>query len=108
MKCYFFIFVLRNKHHPDLHLWAYSGKRKDQDQAVAEAERKITPQDRANSEGKECVQNHKEPALRMEETYITSEHSYQKPQSFSQDCQSLTDPGSSDDDDAKIGECQRR
>lgn len=36
----------------------------------------------------------------MEETYITSEHSYQKPQSFSQDCQSLTDPGSSDDDDA--------
>ncbi|NP_001405821.1 PHD finger protein 20-like protein 1 isoform 7 [Mus musculus] len=92
--------ILKNKHHPDLHLWAYSGKRKDQDQAVAEAERKITPQDRANSEGKECVQNHKEPALRMEETYITSEHSYQKPQSFSQDCQSLTDPGSSDDDDA--------
>lgn len=36
----------------------------------------------------------------MEGTYITSEHSYQKPQSFSQDCQSLTELGSSDDDDA--------
>ncbi|XP_029325939.1 PHD finger protein 20-like protein 1 isoform X3 [Mus caroli] len=91
--------ILKNKHHPDLHLWAYSGKRKDQDQVVAEAERKVTLQDTANSEGKKYVQNHKEPSLKMEETYITSEHSYQKPQSFSQDCQSLTDPGSSDDDD---------
>nr|BAB15098.1 unnamed protein product [Homo sapiens]BAG54287.1 unnamed protein product [Homo sapiens] len=35
----------------------------------------------------------------MEGTYITSEHSYQKPQSFGQDCKSLADPGSSDDDD---------
>ncbi|XP_031215145.1 PHD finger protein 20-like protein 1 isoform X6 [Mastomys coucha] len=91
--------ILKNKHHPDLHLWAYSGKRKDQDQIVAGAERKVALQDTANSEGKRYVQNHKEPPLKIEETYITSEHSYQKPQSFSQDCQSLTDPGSSDDDD---------
>ncbi|XP_052017730.1 PHD finger protein 20-like protein 1 isoform X7 [Apodemus sylvaticus] len=92
--------ILKNKHHPDLRLWAYSGKRKDQDQVVAGAERKVALQDTANSEGKKYVQNHKEPPLKMEETYITSEHSYQKPQSFSQDCQSLSDPGSSDEDDA--------
>nr|XP_006980375.1 PHD finger protein 20-like protein 1 isoform X2 [Peromyscus maniculatus bairdii] len=92
--------ILKNKHHPDLRLWAYSGKRKDQDQIVAGTEKKLTLQDIANSEGKKYIQNHKEPSLKMEETYITSEHSYQKPQSFSQDCQSLTDPGSSDDDDA--------
>lgn len=91
--------ILKNKHHPDLRLWAYSGKRKDQDQVVAGAERKVILQDTANSEGRKYVQNHKEPPLKMEETYITSEHSYQKPQSFSQDCHSLTDPGSSDDDD---------
>ncbi|XP_032772138.1 PHD finger protein 20-like protein 1 isoform X9 [Rattus rattus] len=91
--------ILKNKHHPDLRLWAYSGKRKEQDQVVAGAERKVILQDTANSEGRKYVQNHKEPPLKMEETYITSEHSYQKPQSFSQDCHSLTDPGSSDDDD---------
>lgn len=94
------VLLLRNKHHPDLHLWACSGKRKDQDQIVAGAEKKLTLQDIANSEGKKYVQNHREPPLKMEGTYITSEHSYQKPQTFTQDCQSLTDPGSSDDDDA--------
>ncbi|XP_038198635.1 PHD finger protein 20-like protein 1 isoform X2 [Arvicola amphibius] len=92
--------ILKNKHHPDLHLWAYSGKRKDQDQIVAGAEKKLTLRDIANSEGKKYVQNHREPPLKMEGTYITSEHSYQKPQTFTQDCQSLIDPGSSDDDDA--------
>lgn len=35
----------------------------------------------------------------MEETYITSEHSYQKPQSFGQDCKAVADPMSSDDED---------
>ncbi|NXQ25406.1 P20L1 protein, partial [Alaudala cheleensis] len=35
----------------------------------------------------------------MEETYITSEHSYQKPQSFSHDYKAVTDPMSSDDED---------
>lgn len=46
--------------------------------------------------------NHKEPPRlpqRMEETYITSEHSYQKPQSFCQDYKSTTDRMSSDDED---------
>ncbi|KAM8937188.1 PHD finger protein 20-like protein 1 isoform 6-T9 [Lycaon pictus] len=95
--------ILKNKHHPDLHLWACSGKRKDQDQGIAGAEKKVAVQDKVNvEEKKHHIQNHKEPPrlpLKMEGTYITSEHSYQKPQSFGQDCKSLADPGSSDDDD---------
>ncbi|XP_077928118.1 PHD finger protein 20-like protein 1 isoform X11 [Halichoerus grypus] len=95
--------ILKNKHHPDLHLWACSGKRKDQDQGIAGVEKKVAVQDTVNVEEKKYhVQNHKEPPrwpLKMEGTYITSEHSYQKPQNFGQDCKALTDPGSSDDDD---------
>ncbi|XP_055287589.1 PHD finger protein 20-like protein 1 isoform X8 [Moschus berezovskii] len=95
--------ILKNKHHPDLRLWACSGKKKDQDQVVAGVEKKITVQNTVNVEEKKYhIQNHKEPPrlpLKMEGTYITSEHSYQKPQSFGPDCKSLTDPGSSDDDD---------
>ncbi|XP_020036076.1 PHD finger protein 20-like protein 1 isoform X5 [Castor canadensis] len=94
--------ILKNKHHPDLHLWSCSGKRKDQDQVIAGVEKKITVRDTVNVEEKKHVQNHKEPPhfpLKIEGTYITSEHSYQKPQSFGQDCKSHVDPGSSDDDD---------
>uniref|UniRef100_A0A8C2NY89 PHD-type domain-containing protein n=2 Tax=Capra hircus TaxID=9925 RepID=A0A8C2NY89_CAPHI len=95
--------ILKNKHHPDLRLWAYSGKKKDQDQVVAGVEKKIMVQNTVNVEEKKYhIQNHKEPPrlpLKMEGTYITSEHSYQKPQSFGPDCKSVADPGSSDDDD---------
>ncbi|XP_075861128.1 PHD finger protein 20-like protein 1 isoform X10 [Microcebus murinus] len=95
--------ILKNKHHPDLHLWACSGKRKDQDQVIAGVEKKITLQDTVNLEEKKYVQNNRKEPLRLplktEGTYITSEHSYQKPQNFGQDCKSLADPGSSDDDD---------
>ncbi|WP_163785706.1 hypothetical protein [Proteus mirabilis] len=44
--------------HPDLHLWACSGKRKDQDQIIAGVEKKIA-QDTVNREEKKYVQNHK-------------------------------------------------
>ncbi|KAM4823236.1 PHD finger protein 20-like protein 1 isoform X10 [Urocitellus parryii] len=94
--------ILKNKHHPDLHLWACSGKLKDHNQRMAGVEKKTTVQDTVNLEEKKYVQNHKEPPrlpLKVEGTYITSEHSYQKPPSFGQDCKSLADPGSSDDDD---------
>ncbi|XP_056679048.1 PHD finger protein 20-like protein 1 isoform X31 [Monodelphis domestica] len=94
--------ILKNKHHPDLHLWACSGKRKDQDQIAVGVEKKMTVQDTINLEERTCsAQNHKEtPSLprKMEGTYITSEHSYQKPQNFGQDCKS-SDPVSSDDED---------
>uniref|UniRef100_A0A8B9TD87 PHD finger protein 20-like protein 1 n=1 Tax=Anas platyrhynchos TaxID=8839 RepID=A0A8B9TD87_ANAPL len=96
--------ILKNKHHPDLHLWAYSGLRKEQEQITLGVEKKIvTLPDAVNLTERTChSQNHKEtPSLpqKMEETYITSEHSYQKPQSFGQDCKAVTDPMSSDDED---------
>lgn len=97
--------ILKNKQHPDLRLWACSGKRKDQEEVTAGAEKKaaavqdaVHPEDR-----KPPAQNHREPPrlpLRVEGTYITSEHSYQKPQSFGQDRAALMDPCSSDEDDA--------
>ncbi|RMC14831.1 hypothetical protein DUI87_07007 [Hirundo rustica rustica] len=96
--------ILKNKHHPDLHLWAYSGMRKEQEQRTGGVEKKlVTLQDAVNPAERTChSQNHKEPPSipqKMEETYITSEHSYQKPQSFSHDYKAVTDPMSSDDED---------
>ncbi|XP_058686803.1 PHD finger protein 20-like protein 1 isoform X3 [Poecile atricapillus] len=96
--------ILKNKHHPDLHLWAYSGMRKEQEQRTVGVEKKlVTLQDAVNPAERTChSQNHKEPPSipqKMEETYITSEHSYQKPQSFSHDYKAVTDPMSSDDED---------
>ncbi|KAM9302941.1 PHD finger protein 20-like protein 1 isoform 7-T7 [Morus bassanus] len=96
--------ILKNKHHPDLHLWAYSGLRKEQEQVTVGVEKKlVTLPDAVNPTERTChSQNHKEPPSipqKMEETYITSEHSYQKPQSFGQDCKAVTEPMSSDDED---------
>ncbi|XP_077045290.1 PHD finger protein 20-like protein 1 isoform X5 [Agelaius phoeniceus] len=96
--------ILKNKHHPDLHLWAYSGMRKEQEQRTVGVEKKlVTLQDAVSPAERTChSQNHKEPPSipqKMEETYITSEHSYQKPQSFSHDYKAVTDPMSSDDED---------
>ncbi|XP_053516821.1 PHD finger protein 20-like protein 1 isoform X3 [Artibeus jamaicensis] len=93
--------ILKNKHHPDLHLWACSGKRKKQDQIIAGAEKKITVPDTVNLEEKKYhVQNHMEARRvppKTEGTYITSEHSYQKPQNCHQDRRPPVGPGSSDD-----------
>uniref|UniRef100_A0A803XRL7 PHD finger protein 20 like 1 n=1 Tax=Meleagris gallopavo TaxID=9103 RepID=A0A803XRL7_MELGA len=96
--------ILKNKHHPDLHLWAYSGKRKEQEQITLGVEKKIVtfPHAVSPTERTYHSQNHKEPPSlpqKMEETYITSEHSYQKPPSFGQDCKAVADPMSSDDED---------
>ncbi|XP_074433967.1 PHD finger protein 20-like protein 1 isoform X8 [Larus michahellis] len=96
--------ILKNKHHPDLHLWAYSGMRKEQEQITVGVEKKlVTLPDAVNPTERTCHgQNHKEPPSipqKMEETYITSEHSYQKPQSFRHDCKAVTDLMSSDDED---------
>lgn len=58
--------ILKNKEHPDLRLWSCPAK------------------PRESSQGKgTCGQNHRGPTNKLgktEETYITSEHSYQKPQ----------------------------
>ncbi|KAL7984060.1 hypothetical protein Chor_002630, partial [Crotalus horridus] len=92
-----------NKHHPDLHLWACTGVRKDHDQITVGIERRVLSVPEAvNPSGRTChSQNHKEPprlAPKMEETYIRSEHSYQKP-SFGHDCKAVFDPTSSSEDD---------
>lgn len=78
--------------------------RKEQEQISLGVEKKIvTLPDTVNLPERTCQsQNHKEPPSlpqKMEETYITSEHSYQKPQNFGQDCKAVTDPVSSDDED---------
>ncbi|KAM8785900.1 PHD finger protein 20-like protein 1 [Rhynchonycteris naso] len=94
--------ILKNKHHPDLHLWACSGKQRDQDQVTSGVEKKVTAQAVARLEEKHPVQSHKAPPhapLKTEGAYITSEHSYQKPQGYGQDCKAHADLGSSDDDD---------
>ncbi|XP_008939939.1 PREDICTED: PHD finger protein 20-like protein 1, partial [Merops nubicus] len=94
--------ILKNKHHPDLRLWAYSGMQKEQ-KTVGVEKKSVTLPDAVNPTERTChSHNHKEPPSipqKMEETYITSEHSYQKPQSFGQDCKAVTDPMSSDDED---------
>ncbi|XP_032078333.1 PHD finger protein 20-like protein 1 isoform X1 [Thamnophis elegans] len=96
--------ILKNKHHPDLHLWACTGVRKDHEQITVGIERRVvTVPEAVNPSGRTChSQNHKEPprlAPKIEETYIRSEHSYQKP-SFGLDCKPVVDPTSSEDDDA--------
>lgn len=66
--CFFNIYFLfqRNKHNPSLHLWARSWVNSDEDQPMGGAPDCIMFQQRVN-------QN------LNPETYITSEHSYQKP-----------------------------
>ncbi|XP_045156090.1 PHD finger protein 20-like protein 1 isoform X3 [Echinops telfairi] len=89
--------ILKNKHHPDLHLWACTGKWKDPDRAIAGVEKSEAGQGRATAEEKPyLVLNHKEsPCVppRVEGTYITSEHSYQKPQPLGLDCRPWAEPG---------------
>ncbi|XP_074842742.1 PHD finger protein 20-like protein 1 isoform X4 [Carettochelys insculpta] len=97
--------ILKNTYHPDLHLWACSGVRKESEQVTLGVEKKkVTLSDTVNPSERTCHnQSHKEPLpslpQKMKETYIISEHSYQKPQSFGQDCRSVTDPVSSDEED---------
>uniref|UniRef100_A0A670JUN7 PHD finger protein 20-like protein 1 n=1 Tax=Podarcis muralis TaxID=64176 RepID=A0A670JUN7_PODMU len=103
--------ILKNKHHPDLHLWACTGVRKDPDQITLGVERRVlaVPDTLNPPERTYHGQNHREPPSlpqKMEETYITSEHSYQKPQSYSQDCKMMTDPISSDDDTSSFEDDQ--
>ncbi|XP_033011772.1 PHD finger protein 20-like protein 1 isoform X2 [Lacerta agilis] len=103
--------ILKNKHHPDLHLWACTGVRKDPGQITLGVERRVlaVPDTINPPERTYHGQNHREPPSlpqKMEETYITSEHSYQKPQSYSQDCKMMTDPISSDDDTSSFEDDQ--
>ncbi|XP_075681826.1 PHD finger protein 20-like protein 1 isoform X2 [Rhinoderma darwinii] len=78
--------ILKNKDHPDLRLWARPTK------------------PRESSQGKgTCGQNHRGPTNKLgktEETYITSEHSYQKPQSSGGENKTPNDTGKSEDNNS--------
>ncbi|XP_069076876.1 PHD finger protein 20-like protein 1 isoform X1 [Pleurodeles waltl] len=96
--------ILKNKQHPDLHLWACPGKYKQHDCVSLGAEKTVVSQDSEvfpdrtphgpSNKETTCL------SQKMEENYITSEHSYQKPQSFSQQHTSVKVQISSEDDDA--------
>ncbi|XP_075437990.1 PHD finger protein 20-like protein 1 isoform X6 [Ascaphus truei] len=93
--------ILKNKEHPDLGLWACPGTQREQDQVNEKI--MLTSQDSIKpSERVTYGQNYKgtpNVLRKMGDTYITSEHSYQKPQSSGHGCKSSNDPASSDDED---------
>ncbi|MEE6523770.1 hypothetical protein FKM82_022805, partial [Ascaphus truei] len=93
--------IPRNKEHPDLGLWACPGTQREQDQVNEKI--MLTSQDSIKpSERVTYGQNYKgtpNVLRKMGDTYITSEHSYQKPQSSGHGCKSSNDPASSDDED---------
>ncbi|KAM8967305.1 PHD finger protein 20-like protein 1 [Pelodytes ibericus] len=71
--------ILKNKEHPDLRLWACPGTQREQDKKVPASCDAVNSSERIPS-----GQNHKgsqSVLQKSDETYITSEHSYQKPQS---------------------------
>ncbi|XP_069778319.1 PHD finger protein 20-like protein 1 isoform X2 [Narcine bancroftii] len=92
--------ILQSRKHPDLHLLAQSCIKSTQDQTAG---KKI----------KECTDSPKQPekvchnqnckgrsklSQKIEGTYITNEHSYQKPQSFSQEQKTTIDQSSEDEE----------
>uniref|UniRef100_M3XKU6 PHD finger protein 20 like 1 n=2 Tax=Latimeria chalumnae TaxID=7897 RepID=M3XKU6_LATCH len=97
--------ILQNKQHPDLRLWAHPGMKVEQDQTTwDEGKRNVAFQDIVHQAERTAeTENHKTEGSvnpKMEETYITSEHSYQKPQGFGQGHKPSTDPATSDDEDS--------
>ncbi|XP_075067569.1 PHD finger protein 20-like protein 1 [Mixophyes fleayi] len=96
--------ILKNKDHPDLRLWAYPSKQWEPGQAN---EKRVVGS--SNERGIFAL-NHKGPATklsRMEETYITSEHSYQKPQSSGHGGKTSNDSGKSEDGGSVLPEGQK-
>ncbi|XP_072115839.1 PHD finger protein 20-like protein 1 [Mobula birostris] len=93
--------ILQSRKHPDLHLWAQSCVKSTQGQPTGE---KI----------KECMDGPKKPEKvyhsqshkgrseviqKVAGTYITDEHSYQKPQSYSLEKKTIIDHTSSEDEE---------
>ncbi|XP_056378766.1 PHD finger protein 20-like protein 1 isoform X2 [Hyla sarda] len=80
--------ILKNKDHPDLRLWS----------------RPMKPRESNQGKGT-CGLNHKGPTNKLdmtEETYIVSEHSYQKPQGSGGDNKMQNDTGKSEDNNSVI------
>ncbi|XP_067887505.1 PHD finger protein 20-like protein 1 isoform X2 [Heterodontus francisci] len=94
--------ILQSRKHPDLHLWGQSCIKSTQEQTAGE--KKITEcMDGLKQSENVCHnQSHREgsrPSQRVEGTYITSEHSYQKPQVCSLEQSTTIDQNYSEDED---------
>ncbi|XP_058877483.1 PHD finger protein 20-like protein 1 isoform X1 [Acipenser ruthenus] len=86
--------ILQNKHNPNLHLWARSWVNPDEEQPMGGFPECIHHQARIA----DCI-NHNSNQ-KAEDTYITSEHSYQKPSGFGLEHNTAADFMSSDGEDA--------
>ncbi|OCT77180.1 hypothetical protein XELAEV_18032376mg [Xenopus laevis] len=88
--------VLKNKEHPDLRLWACPGKQKEQGD-LNEKRTFCTNQ----SDRTACGQNHigfPSKLCKSDDTYITSEHSYQKLPIGDHDCNSTSEAAGCNDE----------
>ncbi|XP_067834772.1 PHD finger protein 20-like protein 1 isoform X2 [Heptranchias perlo] len=94
--------ILQRRKHPDLHLWAQSCIKSTQEQTAGE-KKIVECMDGLKQPENVCHnQSQKErsrPSQRIEGTYITSEHSYQKPQGCSLEQRATIDQNSSEDED---------
>ncbi|XP_053571344.1 PHD finger protein 20-like protein 1 isoform X2 [Bombina bombina] len=91
--------ILKKRNHPDLRSWACSGAHREQNQI--NDKRTLSSHVAMAPERKTLGQNHKGPPstlYKKEETYITSEHSYQKPQSSEHSFKSLYEPALANED----------
>ncbi|MGH0139259.1 UNVERIFIED_CONTAM: hypothetical protein FKN15_037207 [Acipenser sinensis] len=86
--------ILQNKHNPNLHLWARSWVNPDEEQPMGGFPACIHHQERIA----DCI-NHNSNQ-KAEDTYITNEHSYQKPSGFGLEHNTAADFMSSDGEDA--------
>ncbi|XP_048451484.1 PHD finger protein 20-like protein 1 isoform X2 [Rhincodon typus] len=93
--------ILQSRKHPDLHLLVQSCKKSTQEQTTGEKLMECT--DSIKQAESICHnQSHRErpsPSKRVEGTYITSEHSYQKPQGCNLEQNPTTDQNCSEDED---------
>ncbi|GCB72071.1 hypothetical protein scyTo_0001813 [Scyliorhinus torazame] len=94
--------TLQSKKHPDLHLWAQSCIKTTQEQTTGENKDTEHMDGLQHPENTCHNQRHRErssPSERVEGAYITSEHSYQKPQVCSLEQNTTIDQDSSEDED---------
>ncbi|XP_041045738.1 PHD finger protein 20-like protein 1 isoform X1 [Carcharodon carcharias] len=94
--------TLQSRKHPDLHLWAQSCIKSTHEQTTGERKNTECMDSLKQPENTCHNQSHRErssPCQRVEGTYITSEHSYQKPQVCSLEQNATIDQNSSEDED---------
>ncbi|XP_062913861.1 PHD finger protein 20-like protein 1 isoform X2 [Mobula hypostoma] len=93
--------ILQSRKHPDLHLWAQSCVKSTQGQPTGEKIKECMdgpkkPEKVYHSQSHKC---RSEVIQKVAGTYITDEHSYQKPQSYSLEKKTIIDHKSSEDEE---------